>query len=320
MWEELSIEVIATITDVGTSGIASGSLAPKLWWRLSGGTWTSIAHSSVSGNEYAFLLEISSANPGEIYEYYVVAQDQASTPNFGYSHFNATTPLHSSVNNITTANAVPATFSINSSAPLSGVVTVGSGGDYPSFNGASGLFSAINNNGLKGDLTVQVISNITETATTNLNAISNYCGVGPYTVTIEPSSASLKTITGNLTGDGLFAFNSVNGVTIDGRYNGNGQYLKFVNTNSTASRSYIYFMEVQMIIQFSIVILGQGKNTSKGITWCSHQVINNWIIHNNNIYGNSSSGATNLIHPQVYFPNNNIVITNTTYIILNMMV
>src|SRR3954470_20419243 len=66
---------------------------------------------------------------------------------------------------------------------LSGTVTVGTGGNYLTFNGANGLFNAINTNGITSDLIVHVISDITETSTTPLTPV-NYCAAGPYTITV----------------------------------------------------------------------------------------------------------------------------------------
>ncbi len=124
---------------------------------------------------------------------------------------------------------------------LSGTVTVGNGGNYPTLTGNSistGLFSAINSLGLTGNLTVNIISDITETGFTALNQWSESGGSG-YTVTIQPADASLKTISGN-SSSYLIQFNGADRVTINGNFSGSGQYLKFSNTHSNPSYG-IYF-------------------------------------------------------------------------------
>ncbi|MBX7046037.1 MAG: T9SS type A sorting domain-containing protein [Ignavibacteria bacterium] len=117
----------------------------------------------------------------------------------------------------------------NSFAQLSGTVTVGAGGAYTNFTGATGLFNAINTLGLSGDLTVAVVGNSTEDGTTALNAISS--GFGVY---IIPAFASTFTISGTgITTNAMIRFNGVRKVYVEGSFLGSGQYLVFQNYNST---------------------------------------------------------------------------------------
>lgn len=124
---------------------------------------------------------------------------------------------------------------------LSGTVTVGDGGDYPTLTGttiSTGLFKAINDLGLSGNLTANIISDITETGFTVLNQWNEYGGSG-YTFTIQPVDASLKTISGSGSTT-LIRFNGADRVTINGNYSGSGQYLKFSNTHLSPT-SAMYF-------------------------------------------------------------------------------
>ncbi len=124
---------------------------------------------------------------------------------------------------------------------LSGTVTVGEGGDYPTLTGSSistGLFSAINSLGLSGNLTANIISDITETGFTALNQWTESGGSG-YTLTIQPADASLKTISGNGSA-GVIKLNGADRVTFNGNYSGSGQYLKFQNTNTGSSATVFY--------------------------------------------------------------------------------
>lgn len=115
-------------------------------------------------------------------------------------------------------------------AQLSGNVNVGSGQTYTTLTRAGGLFAAINSSGLSGDLTVTITSDITtENGANSLNqwATSN-------TITIIPSSASIKNISGSNNGP-LINFNGADRVTIDGRFGGSGNYLRFFNSNTAGS-------------------------------------------------------------------------------------
>jgi len=221
-----TITITATVTDVGL-GVASSPNEPMLWWRLSSGTYASLAPISLSGNTYTYELNLSGITNGQTYHYYVVAQDNESTPNIFYSNYTSTSPVHSSVTATPSPiNSSPATFSVSSIVPLSGTVTVGTSGTYPRFNGTGGLFEAINSNGLSSNLQVNVISDVAELANwTPLTQWTEYCGSG-YTVTISPNSATIRTIEANSSAaNAMFSFHGASRVVIDGSFDGSGRYL-----------------------------------------------------------------------------------------------
>ncbi|WP_290662412.1 hypothetical protein, partial [Ignavibacterium sp.] len=74
--------LVASITDasgVPTSGIG----LPVLYWKInSGGTWTGATATYLSGSNYQFSFG-SGVSAGDTVFYYVVAQDNATTPNVG---------------------------------------------------------------------------------------------------------------------------------------------------------------------------------------------------------------------------------------------
>lgn len=244
--------VNVTIID-GQTGISLTNDLPRMYFRRRVGapttTWSfanSIQGTYVSGTsnnsvwnftlDYA-LFGITPATANE-FEYYFVAQDQAAITNVGTSQTNGTSPLHSNVSTLVT----PAAFAFGASGsyvfagtPLSGTVTVGTSGDYATFNGASGLFNAINTLGLSGDLEVLVISNINELANwTPLNAPNEFCGAG-YTITIRPNAATLYTIEANASAaNAMFSFYGARRVVIDGRFSGSGRFLRLRHNRVTA--------------------------------------------------------------------------------------
>jgi hypothetical protein len=118
---------------------------------------------------------------------------------------------------------------------LSGIKTVGTGGDYTSLTGPGGAFQAINTLGLTADFTLKITTNLNnETGAFMLNQWT-----GTFSVYIVPNTATLKTITfntGSATCTDLLSLNGADNVIIDGRFNGTGtDYLRFNSTCPTQS-------------------------------------------------------------------------------------
>ncbi|MCX6314316.1 MAG: fibronectin type III domain-containing protein [Sphingobacteriales bacterium] len=132
---------------------------------------------------------------------------------------------------IPTATAPAGTRTIKSM--LNGTYNIGSGGNYTSLTKVDGLFADINAYGLSGNVTIQVISDLTEDGVTALNQWTE-SGSGNYTLTIQPDATTLRTIsaTAVATGIPMININGADRVTIDG---GAGKYLTFRNTNAAAA-------------------------------------------------------------------------------------
>mgnify|MGYP006288642265 FL=1 len=81
------------------------------------------------------------------------------------------------------------------SAQLTGTYSVGTGGDYASLTGAGGAFAALNSSGLSGDVTLSILSDLSEDGSVSLDAWA-----GGYQLTIQPAAATLRTI--RFTGSG----------------------------------------------------------------------------------------------------------------------
>lgn len=123
-------------------------------------------------------------------------------------------------------------------AQISGSVTVGSGGTYPTFTGTGGLFEAINTGGLNGNLSATVISDITEPGTTVLNQWVETPAASNFTFSITPADATEKIISGVSTA-GLVTFNGADRVSINGSFAGAGKYLRFRNASTGSGASTI---------------------------------------------------------------------------------
>src|SRR5690606_25808645 len=102
--------------------------------------------------------------------------------------------------------------------PLSGSITIGSGGDYPNFTSSAGLFKAINDNGLNGNITATIISDLTELATVSLNEWTEFPSNANFTLNIVSNNDTEKTILSNA-GSHVFRFNGADRITIDGSIN-----------------------------------------------------------------------------------------------------
>ncbi len=265
----------ATIVDNGSSPVAGGASAPRLYYKKAtdadafvGNTaadngWKYVTATNGS-SPYSFTVDYSIiqggiVTVGETIQYFVVAQDTANNLSSGPA--GAAGSANPPVQNI---NAKPRTGinSYNIVAAINSTVTVGSGGNYTSLSGAGGLFSALNAGALTGDLTVTVTSNTTETGSVQLNA-TNSNSYPPFTVTIRPNSATMRTISGSAA-NGLIFLNGAQRVTIDGSFGGSGRYLTFRNTNSNfAACALIFINDASNNTVRNCVF--EGMNSSYGV-------------------------------------------------------
>jgi len=116
---------------------------------------------------------------------------------------------------------------------LSGTYNVGTGQAFTSLTNAGAFFAAVNTLGLSGNVIVKITSDLTEDGTNSLSQWSEQ-GSGNYTLSIQPDSATVRTISGNVPA-GLIRFNGADRVTIDGSKGTANKYLTFRNTNTAGS-------------------------------------------------------------------------------------
>jgi hypothetical protein len=160
----------------------------------------------------------------------------------GVNYFWVTYDLTSSASdlNILDAEFVDVNVGGNNYSPLNGapagsrtirvfngIYTVGTAGDFPSL---SSVFTDINNLGLAGNVTLNIISDITETSMVTLN---QWAPAGnSFTLLIQPSGGA-RTISGSVA-TALIKLNGADRVTING-LNTAGNSLTFQNTSTAAS-------------------------------------------------------------------------------------
>ncbi len=233
------------------------------------------AEANGSTSPFDFTIDYSlvyggSVASGDTIQYFVVAQDLASTPNVGIN--SGTFAAQPASVDLTTA-AFPITGTINSYlivGTLAGEFTVGTGGDYETLKGA---FDDINLNVVAGEITLTILaSGTTETASAVLNAVA-YQG-GPWTITIKPEAGATPTITGAI-GGALVKLNGADHVVIDGSNSAGGttRDLTFANT-STAASGVIWMNSLgagqgatDNTVKNCIVLAGADQSTGTTETW-----------------------------------------------------
>lgn len=215
-----------TITDLtpynGTGVPITGTNMPRIYYKKgNSGTWVSTQGTLVSGTNISgtwnFTIDhslVGGVVPGDQIFYYVIAQDQSNA--LGHPNI-ASIPagvVAVDVNNVTTPPAAPSVYTIGNE--FSGIKTVGTGGDYASLTNTGGLFDLINGGMLTGNLTIKIISDLTnEAGTVALNTFVTDAG-GPYTLTIIPDGGA-RTILG---GSNIIRLTGTTGVLIDGLNDG----------------------------------------------------------------------------------------------------
>lgn len=281
----------ANITDLSGVNVTSGT-SPRLYYKKSTDANT-VAGNTSADNGWKYVETTSTSSPftftldagllqspivaGDNIQYFVVAQDNATTPNVGINSGTFTT-APASVG--LTSAAFPLTGVINSYSiviPVASTVTIGAGGTYPSLTGAGGLFAAINAGGLSDNTVATIIdASVTETGSNALNQIAYGCS-GPVTLTIKPQTTA--TLTGSVASGALIRLNSADNVIIDGSNSGGtDRSLTIINSATTAPTA----------IWLSNTGAGAGA-TNNTIKNC---IINVTSATSATAYGISVSGAT----------------------------
>lgn len=206
------------------SGVAAGTVSPRVYFSKNFGTYQSTVGSLISGDyrngTWEFTIDYSLVGgvlPNDNIRYYVIAQDST-----GILVSNAAGAVAPSVDVVITHATNTNQYTISTPIPTS--ITVGPTGAYPSLTGTGGLFAAINNSLLQGNTTVLLdAGTITEDGTNQLNQwlefdpINGTVGNFGYTLTIRPATNTQTILSGTaFTFDGMIRLNGADRVSILG--------------------------------------------------------------------------------------------------------
>ncbi len=225
--------LVATIID--NSGVpTSGAGLPVAYFRINAGAYLPAVGTSLGGNQYQFSIGIGSVT-GDVITYYVVAQDNAATPNIGAlpsagaAGFTANPPA---------ASTPPTTPNSYANAPtLNGTYTVGVGGQFTTLTQAILNYNA-------GCVTGPVVFSLidatypSETYPIIINQIAATSAIN--TLTITPSTTAGNVVISGTNTTALIILNGADYVTING-VNGTST-LTISNTSVTPSTNTIAFV------------------------------------------------------------------------------
>lgn len=217
--------LIATITDFKGIPVA-GSGLPRLYWKTNTGAYAAVTGTSIGNNQYQFVFG-NSIGVGDVISYYVVAQDNAATPNVaawptaGATGFTANPPAAA------TPPTTPSTYKRNPILPP-GTYRIGTGGNYTSVTAA---INAYNNSCLVGPIVFE-INEGTFQESQGWTIIKHPDASATNTLTIRPAAGASPYIGGNVIGGpSLKILGSY--VTIDGSNNGSQSRNLIIGNSST---------------------------------------------------------------------------------------
>lgn len=295
----LSGVVINDVTGVPTTG----ALQPRIYYRKNAGTWFSsqgvLTSGTATNGTWSFIIiaaDMGGIISGDNIQYYVIAQDVASTPNLSSNPVGA---VATDVNTVTTHPTTPNSYSIG--GLLGGTYTVGVTGNYATLTAA---VNAYNTSCLTGAVTFSLIDTTYPTETFPIIINANTYANSTNTLTIKPAVAGV-TISGSSTSSIL----NVNGgdyVIIDGSI---GSTANSVCPPSSASRD--------------LTISNTNAGTTSAVVWINstasldsaiNNTVQNCIITGNapttTLIGIGSGGATignsGTLNNNISFINNDI--------------
>lgn len=278
-----------TIAD-GSSVPTSGGNVPRVYYRKNAGTWYSQAGSLNSGNGFngtwTFVIvaaDMGGLAGGDVVQYYVIAQDQATTPNIGSSPSGVTA---TNVNTVSVHPASPNSFAISSA--LSGTYNVGAAQTYTTLTAA---IAAYNTSCLTGPVVFQLMdASYAEAGAMTISTNPDASAVN--TLTIRPASGVTAGVTASAASAALLKIQA-SYVTIDGSNNGtNSRNLTFTNSSTTSPTVLAITSSGTTPVVFSTIkncTVINGVNTSTammvsdGTTLGSPGYFNNITIRNNDI-------------------------------------
>ncbi|HYV92924.1 MAG TPA: MopE-related protein, partial [Chitinophagales bacterium] len=257
-----------TITDA--SGVpTSGVGLPVLYFKINAGSYTASTGSFVSGNTYTFSVGAGSVS-GDVVSYYVVAQDNASTPNVGAfpsagaGGFTANPPAAS------TPPTTPSSYT-NIATLAAGTYTVGAGGTYATLTAA---VTDYNTKCIGGAVVFSLTDATYASETFPITINANTGSSATNTLTIKPTGTCA--ISGS-SASALIVLNGADYIIIDGSTGSTANSV--CNPTTSASRN--------------LTITNTNAGTSSAVVWlqttAGADAATNNTVKNCNLVGNSNT-------------------------------
>ncbi len=244
---DLSPPLIAYTALANTSGTAARNLTvtvtdasgvpvvtpgwPNLYWRINAGSWTAATPTNVTGSNYTYSLGAGVVT-GDVVQYYVVAQDNAGTPNVGAFPSAGAAGFTTNPPAAATPPTTPSSYTIVGS--LAGTYSVGTGQTYETLTAA---ITDLNGKEVTGAVVFE-LWDATYPAETFPITIASVPGLSATnTVTIKPKSGVTAEISGApVTNSPLIIING-NYITFDGSNTtgGTSRDLSVINTLNTGT-------------------------------------------------------------------------------------
>ncbi|MFN7013231.1 MAG: beta strand repeat-containing protein, partial [Bacteroidia bacterium] len=286
--------ITATITD--TSGIpTSGVGLPVLYWKANNGSYNAVTGTNTSGDLYDFTIGTGSV-AGDVISYYIAAQDNSANVNVAVSPATGASGFTTNPPAAGTPPTTPNTYT--NYITLSGVYTVGTGGNYTTLTSA---IAAYNSACLSGAVTFSLTDSSYSSAETfplsiNVNTYAN----ATNTLTIKPATGIVSSISGS-NATAIFNLNGVKYLTIDGSNTVGGTTKNLTISNTNTSGTTITFINEASNNNIKNSILnGVSTATTSGVILLSTTTgtdgNDNNTIQNNDISGGATAtgvGITN---------------------------
>ena len=261
----------ASFSDI--SGVGSGSVAPRIYFRKNNNPFLSAVGVFASGtaSNSIWNFTISAAAMGglsnsDVVSYFIVAQDNRPVPNVISYPFGGL--VANSVNSITTAPLSPDTYTI---AYLGGVYTVGSGGYFPTLTNAAQAYNASCLVSSVDFVLLDLLYSPAESFPVTFQ--NNVYASAINSLAIYPANAVSAVIAPSTNSEvAVIKFLDARFISLDGK-NTSGRAISIVNSNTTTTHAGIWLASSVTgcsNINLQNLSLTGGNNT---ITAGSHGVI-----------------------------------------------
>jgi hypothetical protein len=279
----------AVISD--PSGVATGVNAPRIYYRINAGAYTSVAGTLTSGtvtNGTWTFNPTFTVVAGDVISYFIIAQD-ASTNNNIVSNPSAGL-VATDVNTVTTPPTTPSTWTIQ--VTMAGTYTVGAGGNFTTLTAAANAYNT-------SCLTGPVIFSLTDATysgaeTFPITFLHNFDASSTNTLTILPATGVTASISGAASTNALIRVLG-SYITIDGSNNGTTTRDLSITNTSTTTPSVLWIGNANGGV---IPIVSTGiKNCilTNGVTTSTALVISDGTTLGNAGYFNGITVQNNLI-------------------------